>query len=68
MTLDHLHTFSLLILTAPCVIRLVTLQQIKVNEVLIEDLDIPKGLCDYARTNFVENLVVGAPSRNAFAR
>ncbi|CDP12490.1 unnamed protein product [Coffea canephora] len=45
-----------------------TRKDIRVNEVMIEDLDIAKGICDYVRANFVENLVLGAPSKSAFVR
>jgi nucleotide-binding universal stress UspA family protein len=43
-------------------------KDIQVNEVVVEDTDVAKGICEYARANFIESVVVGAPVRNAFVR
>lgn len=39
------------------------LMQIKCNEVLLEDVDIPRAIADYVNTNAIENLVLGAASK-----
>ena len=44
------------------------LQQIKCNEVILEDLDITKALIDYVSANSVEILVLGAASRGGLVR
>ncbi|CAI9099035.1 OLC1v1035796C2 [Oldenlandia corymbosa var. corymbosa] len=45
-----------------------TRKDIRVNEILLEDMDIARALCDYLRLNLVENMVVGAPTKNGFVR
>ncbi|XP_059635766.1 U-box domain-containing protein 35-like [Cornus florida] len=45
-----------------------TRKNIKCDEVMLEEMDAAKGLCDYVKQNLVEILVVGAPSRNSFVR
>lgn len=44
------------------------MQQIQVTEVIADDTDIAKGICDYVRVNLIETLILGAPTRNAFVR
>ncbi|KAJ8564524.1 hypothetical protein K7X08_000984 [Anisodus acutangulus] len=41
-------------------------KNIKVNEVVIEGIDIPNSISDYISANVIENLVMGAASRNGF--
>ncbi|CAL5387562.1 unnamed protein product [Camellia sinensis] len=41
---------------------------IKCNEIILEDMDVAKVLCDYVRVNLIDTLVVGAPSKNSFVR
>ncbi|KAK4354069.1 hypothetical protein RND71_026263 [Anisodus tanguticus] len=41
-------------------------KNIKVNEVVIEGIDIPNSISDYVSANVIENLVMGAASRNGF--
>ncbi|KAA8522673.1 hypothetical protein F0562_009165 [Nyssa sinensis] len=41
---------------------------VKCNEVILEDIDIAKALCDYVELNLVETLVLGAVTRSAFVR
>ncbi|XP_073289883.1 U-box domain-containing protein 52-like isoform X1 [Primulina huaijiensis] len=43
-------------------------KDIKVSEVLLEDTDVSRALCDYARNNLIENLVIGANVRSGFSR
>ncbi|KZV27856.1 U-box domain-containing protein 35-like [Dorcoceras hygrometricum] len=43
-------------------------KDIKVSEVLLEDTDISRALCDYVRNNLIENLVLGASVRTGFNR
>ncbi|XP_073033487.1 U-box domain-containing protein 35-like isoform X1 [Primulina eburnea] len=43
-------------------------KDIKVSEVLLEDTDISRALCDYVRNNLIENLVLGASVRTGFSR
>ncbi|KAA8535864.1 hypothetical protein F0562_030816 [Nyssa sinensis] len=45
-----------------------TRKDIKCNEVIVEDTDIAKALCDYVKLNLVEILVVGAAPRSGFVR
>ncbi|KAL3830106.1 hypothetical protein ACJIZ3_018908 [Penstemon smallii] len=45
-----------------------TRKDIQVSEVVIEDSDVAKALCEYARINLIENLVIGATLRNGFVR
>ncbi|KAL7168703.1 hypothetical protein ACSBR2_039032 [Camellia fascicularis] len=45
-----------------------TRKDIKCNEVILEDMDIAKAICDYVKVNLVETLVVGSPSKNSFMR
>ncbi|WCJ20046.1 protein kinase family protein [Euphorbia peplus] len=40
-----------------------TRKDIKCVEVLVEDVDIAKGIADFANTNVIENLVLGAASK-----
>ncbi|KAK4716673.1 hypothetical protein R3W88_015011 [Solanum pinnatisectum] len=41
-------------------------KNIQVNEVVIEGIDIATSISDYVTANVIENLVVGAASRNGF--
>ncbi|RAL48176.1 hypothetical protein DM860_005600 [Cuscuta australis] len=43
-------------------------KNINVNEVVIEGADISKALCDYVHANAIDNIVLGAPSKNSFVR
>ncbi|KAL6977908.1 non-specific serine,threonine protein kinase [Sarracenia purpurea var. burkii] len=45
-----------------------TRKDIKCNEIIIEDMDIAKVICDYVKINLIETLVVGAASRNSFVK
>ncbi|KAM7480938.1 hypothetical protein LguiB_005521 [Lonicera macranthoides] len=45
-----------------------TRKDIQVTEVIADDTDIAKGICDYVRVNLIETLVLGAPTKNAFVR
>ncbi|KAF5954767.1 hypothetical protein HYC85_007623 [Camellia sinensis] len=45
-----------------------TRKDIKCNEIILEDMDVAKVLCDYVRVNLIDTLVVGAPSKNSFVR
>nr|GMD88622.1 U-box domain-containing protein 35-like isoform X1 [Ipomoea batatas] len=45
-----------------------TRKNIHVNEVVIEGADITRALCDYVAANLIENIVLGACSRNSFVR
>ncbi|KAI5659192.1 hypothetical protein M9H77_27985 [Catharanthus roseus] len=45
-----------------------TRKDIRVNEVIAEDMDIVKAICDYVKLNFIENLVIGASTRNGLVR
>ncbi|CAK9167070.1 unnamed protein product [Ilex paraguariensis] len=45
-----------------------TRKDIQVNEVLLEDMDVAKAICEYVKVSLIENLVVGATSRNGFVR
>ncbi|KAL7246674.1 hypothetical protein ACSBR2_001725 [Camellia fascicularis] len=45
-----------------------TRKDIKCNEIILEDMDVAKALCDYVRVNLIDTLVVGAPSKNSFVR
>ncbi|XP_047312471.1 U-box domain-containing protein 34-like [Impatiens glandulifera] len=45
-----------------------TRKDIKSNEIIIEDIDIAKALCEYVKQNFIGMLVMGAPSKNSFVR
>ncbi|XP_073150184.1 U-box domain-containing protein 35-like [Henckelia pumila] len=43
-------------------------KDIKVSEVLLEDTDVSRALCDFVRNNSIENLVLGASVRTGFNR
>ncbi|PSS01583.1 Serine/threonine-protein kinase [Actinidia chinensis var. chinensis] len=45
-----------------------TRKDIKCIEIIIEDLDAAKVICDFVKVNLIATLVVGAPSRNSFVR
>ncbi|GFP79419.1 U-box domain-containing protein 35 [Phtheirospermum japonicum] len=45
-----------------------TRKDIQVTEVVLEDSDIARALCDYVRNNTIENLVVGSTVKNGFVR
>ncbi|XP_019174176.1 PREDICTED: U-box domain-containing protein 35-like isoform X2 [Ipomoea nil] len=45
-----------------------TRKNIQVNEVVIEGADITRALCDYVAANLIENIVLGACSKNSFVR
>ncbi|KAL3825533.1 hypothetical protein ACJIZ3_021562 [Penstemon smallii] len=45
-----------------------TRKAIQVNEVVLEDADVARALCEYVRTNLIENLVVGYTVKNGFVR
>ncbi|XP_058188512.1 U-box domain-containing protein 35-like isoform X1 [Rhododendron vialii] len=45
-----------------------TRKDIKCNEVIMEDMDIAKVICDFVKANLIEALVVGASSRNSFVK
>lgn len=42
--------------------------QIKSREVILEDMDIAKVICDFVKANLIETLVVGASTRNGFVK
>ncbi|KAH6817307.1 kinase with adenine nucleotide alpha hydrolases-like domain-containing protein [Perilla frutescens var. frutescens] len=45
-----------------------TRKDIQVTEVVLEDTDIAKAVCDYVKNNFIETLVVGSSPKNGFVR
>ncbi|PIN07101.1 Serine/threonine protein kinase [Handroanthus impetiginosus] len=45
-----------------------TRKDIQVTEVVLEDTDIARAICDYVKNNLIENLVVGATAKNGFVR
>ncbi|KAL2553878.1 Protein kinase protein with adenine nucleotide alpha hydrolase-like domain [Forsythia ovata] len=45
-----------------------TRKNIQVTEIVLEDTDIARALCDYVKNNLLEILVLGAPSRSSFVR
>ncbi|KAK6147499.1 hypothetical protein DH2020_018411 [Rehmannia glutinosa] len=45
-----------------------TRKDIQVNEVVLEDTDIARALCDYVKNNLIESLVVGSTVKNGFVR
>ncbi|KAI3443464.1 hypothetical protein Pfo_000129 [Paulownia fortunei] len=45
-----------------------TRKDIQVIEVVLEDTDIARALCDYVKNNLIENLVVGSTVKNGFVR
>ncbi|KAL8135305.1 U-box domain-containing protein 35-like isoform X2 [Apium graveolens] len=40
-----------------------TRKDIKVSEMLVEDTDVAKGICEFLSANLIQNLVLGSPSR-----
>lgn len=40
----------------------------QMNEVVLEDADVPKALIDYITANNIQNVVVGNSNRNAIMR
>lgn len=42
--------------------------QVLLKEVVLGDADIPKAILEYIGKNLLNNIVVGASTRNAFAR
>ena len=46
----------------------VKLIQVLMKEVVLDDNDIPKALLEYIGKNLLNNIVIGASTRNAFAR
>lgn len=42
--------------------------QVQLKEVLLEDTDVAKAILDYINKNYINSIVVGASTRNAFAR
>ncbi|KAM7269523.1 hypothetical protein ACFE04_025020 [Oxalis oulophora] len=45
-----------------------TRKDLKCNEILVEDMDIPRAIADYASKNSVDILVLGSPSRTGIMR
>ncbi|KAF7115616.1 hypothetical protein RHSIM_RhsimUnG0051200 [Rhododendron simsii] len=45
-----------------------TRKEIKCNEVIMEDIDIARAICDYVKLNLVRTLVVAAPTKNSFVK
>ncbi|EPS65707.1 hypothetical protein M569_09070, partial [Genlisea aurea] len=45
-----------------------TRKDIQVNEVVIEDMDIARAICQYVKNNLIETLVVGTSVKNGFIR
>ncbi|CAI9780303.1 unnamed protein product [Fraxinus pennsylvanica] len=45
-----------------------TRKNIRVTEIVLEDTDIARALCDYVKSTLLETLVLGAPTRSSFAR
>ncbi|CAM8895185.1 unnamed protein product [Rhodiola kirilowii] len=45
-----------------------TRKGIQLKEVVVDDTDVSKGLLNYAKTNFINNIVVGASRGNALTR
>ncbi|XP_022847253.1 U-box domain-containing protein 35-like isoform X2 [Olea europaea var. sylvestris] len=45
-----------------------TRKNIIVTEIVLEDTDIARALCDYVKNTLLETLVLGAPSRSSFVR
>ncbi|KAI8565901.1 hypothetical protein RHMOL_Rhmol03G0297000 [Rhododendron molle] len=45
-----------------------TRKEIKCNEVIMEDIDIARAICDYVKLNLVQTLVVAAPTKNSFVK
>ena len=42
--------------------------QIQLKEVVLDEQDVAKALLDYISTNYINNIVVGASTRNALTR
>lgn len=42
--------------------------QIHLREVILDENDVAKALLDYINTNYINNIVVGASTRNALTR
>ncbi|XP_051131551.1 U-box domain-containing protein 35-like isoform X2 [Andrographis paniculata] len=42
--------------------------RIQVTEIVQEDSDVSKGICDYVKEHMIENLVVGSSVKNGFVR
>lgn len=49
-------------------IGITILVQIQVTEVVLEDTDIARAICDYVKNNMIETLVVGSTVKNGFVR
>ncbi|KAL8488253.1 hypothetical protein ACS0TY_024051 [Phlomoides rotata] len=45
-----------------------TRKDIQVTEVVLEDTDVAKGVCEYVKNNLIETLVVGSSPKNGFVR
>ncbi|KAH7849685.1 hypothetical protein Vadar_021503 [Vaccinium darrowii] len=45
-----------------------TRKNIKCKEIILEDPDVSKVICDFVKANLIEALVVGACSRNGFVK
>ncbi|KAH7848367.1 hypothetical protein Vadar_001994 [Vaccinium darrowii] len=45
-----------------------TRKDIKCKEIILEDPDVSKVICDFVKANLIEALVVGASSRNGFVK
>ncbi|KAL3642843.1 hypothetical protein CASFOL_013658 [Castilleja foliolosa] len=45
-----------------------TRKDIQVTEVVLEDSDVARALCDYVRSNMIESLVVGSAVKSGFVR
>ena len=43
-------------------------KDIQVTEVILEDTDVAKAVCDYVKINSIETLVVGSSPKNGFVR
>ncbi|KAL1547912.1 non-specific serine/threonine protein kinase [Salvia divinorum] len=45
-----------------------TRKDIQVNEVILDDSDVAKALCEYIKNNSIETLVIGSSPKNGFVR
>lgn len=43
-------------------------KDIKCNEIILEDADIARALCDYGRIHMIDVFVLGAPAKSSFVR
>lgn len=56
------HNQTIQTLTTPILV------QIQVSEVVVEDNDVAKAVCEYVNNNSIETVVVGSSPKNGFVR